>query len=140
MEYKTRDFGVVDIAPEREITMADPIFGFESYRRFTLLHDEETGCDITFLQSLDEPGLCFIILDPLAVCEDYAPEIPEHILDKLGDGEYAVRVIASVPLDFAKTTVNLKSPLVINLDTRRASQVILEQNYPVRQPIAKEAE
>ncbi|MBR2876580.1 MAG: flagellar assembly protein FliW, partial [Clostridia bacterium] len=32
-------------------------------------------------------------------------------------------------------TVNLKSPVIINSTTGVAAQIILEQDYPVRQPI-----
>ncbi len=32
-------------------------------------------------------------------------------------------------------SVNLKAPLIINADTRKASQVILEADYPVKYAI-----
>ena len=48
-----------------------------------------------------------------------------------------VLCIARVPEDYKETTVNLKSPIVINMDTKKAAQVILPKNYPYRQPIFK---
>ncbi len=140
MKYQTRDFGEVEIEEVKVVEMVQPIFGFDEYRKYTLIHDEEMGTEITWLQSLEEPSLCFILLDPMSFAKDYEPFIPEALLKTLGDGELALRVIAAIPQDFKKTTVNMKSPVIINIDTRKGAQVILEQDYPVRCPLMKDGE
>ena len=35
-------------------------------------------------------------------------------------------------MDKKDTTVNLKAPLVINTDTRKGCQVIVEDDYPIK--------
>ena len=41
-------------------------------------------------------------------------------------------VTITVPSDLTKMSVNLKAPLIINVDTKKAAQVILEEDYPVK--------
>jgi flagellar assembly factor FliW len=37
--------------------------------------------------------------------------------------------------EFANSTINLKSPVLIDSETRYAAQVILEEDYPIRAPL-----
>ena len=135
MIYKTRDFGEREIPDSKVLIFKQPIFGFDNYTRFTLIFDEEIGEQIVWLQSLEEPELCFLMFDPSVYEGFYKPEITEDVEKCLGAGEYACWVVLSVKEDFNDSTVNLKSPVIINTTSGVASQVILEQNYPVRHPI-----
>ena len=47
-------------------------------------------------------------------------------------------VIAVVPSDVKKTTVNLKSPIVINRTKSTAAQIILDESYDIKFPIFRE--
>jgi len=42
---------------------------------------------------------------------------------------WLVMVVAE---DFKESTVNLKSPIIVNLDERRAAQFIAEEDYTIR--------
>lgn len=44
-------------------------------------------------------------------------------------------VTVTVPKNPREATVNLKAPLIINADTRKASQIIVESDYPVKYKI-----
>jgi flagellar assembly factor FliW len=101
----------------------------------TLIFDEEIGEQIVWLQSLEEPELCFLMFDPSVYEGFYKPEITEDIEKCLGAGEYACWVVLSVKEDFNESTVNLKSPVIINTATGVAAQTILEQDYSVRHPV-----
>lgn len=135
MIYKTRDFGEREIPDSKVIIFKQPIFGFEDYTRYTMIFDEEIGEQIVWLQSLEEPELCFFLFDPSAFNDFYKPEITEDTEKSLGAGEYACWVVLSVKEDFNESTVNLKSPIVINTATGVAVQTILEQDYPIRHPV-----
>lgn len=135
MIYKTRDFGEREIPDSKVLVFKQPIFGFDDYTRYTMIFDEEIGEQIVWLQSLEEPGLCFLLFDPSAFEDFYNPEITEDVERSLGVGDYSCWVVLSVKEEFNKSTVNLKSPIIINTASGVASQVILEQNYPVRHPI-----
>ena len=135
MIYKTRDFGEREIPDSKVIIFKQPIFGFEDYTRYTMIFDEEIGEQIVWLQSLEEPELCFFLFDPSAFDDFYKPEMTEDTEKSLGAGEYACWVVLSVKEDFNESTVNLKSPIVINTATGVAVQTILEQDYPIRHPV-----
>lgn len=76
------------------------------------------------------------VIDPLAVKQDYAPLVNDDLLTTIGGMEnILVLVTITVPSDLTKMSVNLKAPLIINADTRKASQVILEADYPVKYAI-----
>jgi flagellar assembly factor FliW len=135
MIYKTRDFGEREIPDSKILIFKQPIFGFDDYTRYTMIFDEEIGEQIVWLQSLEEPDLCFFLFDPSTFGDFYKPEITEEVEKNLGTGEYACWVVLSVKEDFNDSTVNLKSPIVINTATGVAVQTILEQDYPVRHPV-----
>lgn len=139
MKYQTRDFGAVELDESQIIEFVRPVFGFEKYHKFTVLCDETIGTRITWLQSLEEPGLCFILADPDAISADYAPILPPETERLLGAGEYACWAIAVIR-ENGKSTANLKSPILINMESGRGMQVILDQEYPVRFPLVGEAQ
>ena len=135
MVIETRDFGRMELDENAVVEFVSPIYGFDALRRFVLLSDDELGAGLIWMQSVDEVDVCFILLDTEEVGLDYVPEVPGEMLELLGmeAGENPiVRVIAVVPEDFKKTRVNLKSPVVINSKNRKAAQVILEADYPIR--------
>ena len=100
-----------------------------------MIFDEEIGEQIVWLQSLEEPSLCFLLFDPSSFNDFYKPEITEETEKLLGSGDYACWTVLSLKEDFDESTVNLKSPVLLNTATGVAAQVILEQDYPVRHPI-----
>ena len=104
-----------------------------------MIFDEEIGEQIVWLQSLEEPSLCFLLFNPSQFEAFYKPEITEENEKLLGTGEYACWTILSLKDDFEASTVNLKSPVIINTTTGVAAQVLLEQDYPVRHPIMEGA-
>ncbi len=135
MIYKTRDFGEREIPDSKVIIFKQPVFGFDDYTRYTLIYDEEIGDQIVWLQSLEEPQLCFLLFDPSPFADTYNPQLSDEQKKLLGEGEYECWTVLSVK---DASTVNLKSPIFVNTQTGVAAQVILEQDYPVRQPVLGE--
>ena len=138
MTIETRDFGTIDISESGILKFKLPILGFEEYRDFVILYDDNMGDSISWLQSVDERDICFIIIDPTHLSESYRPVIPDDALTalNLSAKEAALRCLMVVPKDISAATVNLKSPLVINPAERLAAQVVLEGDYPVRAAIS----
>lgn len=138
MIIKTKYFGEIDLGEEKVIDFPQGIMGFEGYVKYTLLYDIEEGEKpvITWLQSLEEPGLAIPIMNPLFVKSDYNPIIEDALLTPLGEvnnENVLVFVTVTVPEDMTKMTVNLKAPFVINSETRKGCQIIVENNdYPVK--------
>ncbi|MDL2252737.1 flagellar assembly protein FliW [Ruminococcaceae bacterium OttesenSCG-928-I18] len=133
MTIQTRDFGVMELDENELLTFRSPIYGYEELSQYALLTFETTGDGISWLQSVDDPEICFILLDPEEVGLPYHPSLPSEVTELLGGEESIVfRLIAVVPENFHDTTVNLKSPIVINTEKRLAAQVILDEDQPIR--------
>lgn len=141
MKINTKAFGEIEISDDKLITFENGIIGFPDLKRFTLLHDEEqgTGAGIRFLQSIEEPGFAMPVMDPLIVKPDYDPEVEDELLTCLGDlsqENLLVLVTVTVPKDLKQMSVNLQGPLIINVDERKACQLIVENSdYPVKFPV-----
>lgn len=141
MKINTRIFGEIEVADDKVLTFDNGIIGFPELKHFTLLHDEEkgTGVGIRFLQSVEEPTFALPVMDPLLVKTDYDPQVNDELLAGLGEltpENILVLVTVTVPADLTQMTVNLQGPFVINVDERKACQIIAEGNeYPVKFPI-----
>ncbi len=135
MNILTRDFGEIEVAPEDIITFASPMFGFEELNRYVFLFAEE-NTNIVWLQSVDNPHICFILADPKIVEDNYNPRLSPEVRDALGEGDYLFWLVVVVAEDFRDSTINMKSPVVVNLHTKRAVQTILEEDLPLRRPLA----
>lgn len=138
MLIETRDFGQMEVLEADKIYFVEPIYGFEEYRRFVLLCENEMP-GFFWLQSMDEPALCFILVEPQVVQENYAPTLPvAEISQKLGQGKTNLLLMTVIRDNVKDSTVNLRSPVVLNPKTQNGMQVILEESLPIRYPLAGE--
>ncbi|MCR4601865.1 MAG: flagellar assembly protein FliW [Clostridia bacterium] len=148
MKLQTKYFGEMDYEKEEVISFPDGLFGFEDEKEFLLIRFDNENDALLSLQSVNTPSLAFITVNPFRFVTGYEPDIPEEDVEFLGVsapeqvGLYAIAVVGSEVKD---TTVNLRAPLVINVETRKGRQVLLETaEYSFRQVImsaeqAKEA-
>lgn len=141
MKVETRVFGEIDIEEDKIITFPNGIIGFPELTRFTLIHDEEKGigAGIRWLQSLEELGFAMPVMDPLVVKDNYNPEVNDELLEPAGNvtpDNMLVLVTVTVPADITQMTVNLRGPIIINADEKKACQIIVDgEDYPVKYPI-----
>ncbi len=140
MTITTKVFGEVTIDDEKIIHFPSGIIGFPDLTEFALIHDEEKGSgSIHWLQSMQEPAFAMPVMDPLLVMPEYNPEVDDDLLKKIGEivpEELLVLVTVTVPSDLTKMTVNLKGPIIINAEEKKACQIIVEgDNYVVKYPI-----
>lgn len=141
MKVNTKIFGEVDIEDDKLIEFSGGIIGFPELTTFALIHDEEkgVGAGIRWLQSMQEPTFAMPVMDPLNVVPDYNPEVEDELLKDLGElneENLLVLVTVTVPSDLTKMSVNLKGPIIINAQIRKACQVIVESDeYTVKFPI-----
>ncbi len=138
MKANTRLFGTIDIADDKIITMEKGMIGFPELNHFALIFDEEKGqkqTSILWLQSMDDADIAFPVMDPHAVKEDYNPNVSEEIVAPLGEltpeNTYLL-VTVTVPKKVEDFSVNLKAPIVVNMDNRKGVQLIVEDDYPVK--------
>lgn len=138
MKIYTKIFGEIEVSDDKILTFENGIIGFPELKHFTLLHDEErgTGAGIRYLQSLEEPAFAMPVMDPLLVKPDYDPEVNDELLSNVGNltsENILVLVTVTVPSDLTNMSVNLQGPIVINVEERKACQIIIEgSGYPVK--------
>lgn len=138
MLVKTRHFGEIELDESKVMVFDNGILGFEDNKRFTLLYDNEEGDrpEISWLQSLDEPSLAIPVISPFIVKPDFNPEVEDELLKPLGilnEDNIVVLVSITVPVNPEKISANLKAPFVINSDSRKGIQVIVENSdYEVK--------
>ena len=140
MKADTRLFGEIDIDEEKIIQFEQGIIGFPDLQSFTLIYDEEKKGKgaISWLQSMDEPELAIPVMDPLLMYSGYNPTVEEEVLKTLGDlteENLFVLVTVTIPQKIEDIAINLKAPMVINSDTRKAKQIIVEDDFPVNYKI-----
>jgi flagellar assembly factor FliW len=125
MEVRTTRFGVIEIADDRVITFPKGLLGFAEYRRYCLLEPGEDAC-FFWLQSLDDPGLAFVVTDPSLFVPDFTVPIRQEQLDELGLKSLAdAQVFIIVNKVDQQLTGNMQGPLVINTLTRTGEQFVL---------------
>lgn len=105
-----------------------PLLGFSHLRRFILLpHAQDSP--FLYLQSAENPGICFVVVDPLLWVPDYA--IPQGDIVDLGSkDEWAALTLCTIDPSQRRMTTNLRSPLVVNKTSRRGGQYVLSVPYP----------
>ena len=143
IKINTRDFGETEISESAVFSFPTGVFAFEDDRKFALLSPLGDDTYPMWLQSMDRPELCFIVFDPSLIDESYQVTLnpgEKRILNLKEGDEIRCLAIAKVPEDFRQTTVNMKSPIVINPETNTALQVILPLDYPFRHPIYESGE
>lgn len=139
MVINTKIFGEIEVNDEKIITFPQGIVGFPDLMKFMLIHESESGGGIKWMQSIEEPAFAMPVIDPLIVCNDYNPSVEDELLKPLGEvteDNMLVLVTITVPSDITKMTVNLKAPIIINGDTRKAGQLIVDdETYLVKFPV-----
>ncbi len=138
MQCRSTRFGTCDVRPDAVLTFPSGILGFPDCRRYVIL-DHDTDAPFKWLQSLDEPGLAFVILDPAYFHPEYDVQVPHEALlevESKDNEELIVSVLLTIPSnDPTGITANLRGPLLMNPRTKLCKQLILSDSYPTRFPL-----
>ena len=121
------------LGDESIITFDDGVPAFEDAKSFTLITNDDIK-PFMYLKSLEVEDLGFVCIDPFLICKDYLIKISAADLSKLSlkEPENALCFcFVTVRPDPKDNTANLLAPVIINLENRKAKQIILE-NYPVK--------
>jgi flagellar assembly factor FliW len=134
----TSRFGLVSVTSDDVIHFPEGLLGFNELRRFVLLDDPADEI-FAWLQSCEEPGIAFPLLEPELFTNGYSVQLTKHDMEILGlasrEGARCFSVI-TIPADPTQMTANLKAPVVINVAKRTARQCVLQDNQlNIREPI-----
>ena len=130
MKISTKQFGEIEIDEERIIQLPLGIPGFRDYKRYVILQKKETVPFFLF-QSMDDPNLSFVVLDPTIIFPEYTVEkadLEKAVQWELDTEEISCFVIVTIPSGTPEEmTANLLAPLVIN-NKRREGLQLIQQN------------
>jgi flagellar assembly factor FliW len=131
---ETKNFGEISFEPDTELEFPSGLPGFDSRRRFVAVRLAESD-PLIYLQSLEDPDLCFISMPILAVDPLYKLKVSDEDLDQLGlpqarQPRIGQDIMCLTVLSVRETglTANLLAPIVVNLRNRKAVQAVAPES------------
>lgn len=142
MKLETKHFGEINYEEGSELLFEAGLPGFENIKRYILIENPEEESMFKWLQSIDDPVLAFAIVNPFLIVQDYDFELSDEDADSIGLQNAVDAVVYSilvVPQDLTKVSMNLKAPLIINVQNKRGAQIVLDTDkYTVRHYVLDE--
>ncbi|MGQ9617157.1 MAG: flagellar assembly protein FliW [Spirochaetota bacterium] len=140
MKIQTKPYGEIEVSEKQRLFFPEGIIGFEDIKYYFMLDSREGP--YYWLQAEGYPELAFIIMNPRLFKDDYKLMVREEDLKSIdinSRDEMLDFVILTVPEDLTKISANLMGPIIINRKTRKAKQVISENDeYTVKHYIIDE--
>jgi flagellar assembly factor FliW len=88
------------------------------------------------MQSIDHQDICFILANPQAFALKTPSSLPLEVLDLFEVNSFEeldVAYIVNIKDSLEQATVNLKSPVIFNPISKKAAQIILNEDLPLRE-------
>ncbi len=142
MEINTSQFGEISVNQNKIIEFAREILGFEGYTKFTIIDNLEDEI-FYWLQSVEDPDLAFMMIDPTEFIADYKIDIPAKFREKIKlktKQEMVVYTLVVIQEEKNYVSTNLKAPIIINHKQQKGGQLVLETDYPTRYYLMKKGE
>ncbi len=132
MKFESTHFGTLDIRADGIVLFPDGIIGYENYRHWVILWEEDSDA-VCWLQSLDDPNLVFSAVMPHRFVPQYVLRISrdEFVSLPWAAGDDSI-VLALVSKHDDQLTINLKAPLLVNMDRNVARQAIVVDEQPLQ--------
>jgi len=128
MRITSKALGEIEFGKDQIIEMPSGMVGFPEYHRFILIPFADPEVPFLSWQCIDDPALCFILIDPAIICPDYEVAVPVEEFEDIhlkSPLEGSVYVVVTVPADAREMTVNLMGPIVVNHSSCKAKQLVL---------------
>ena len=129
----TTRFGEITVPEEQCITLPDGLLGFEQEHQYGLL-ESRPGSPFHWLQSLTNPALAFVVVNPYDFFPDYAFSISDADVERLAlTSAEQTAALTLVTIASPEVTTNLLGPVIVNLATRQGRQIVLaDSSYTTR--------
>lgn len=121
LNVPTRLFGPLAIPLESCYDFSLGLPGFPELRTFALLAAAPSG--LHWLQSVDDPTLAFLLIDPARLVPDF-----DRRGMRAGPEDLVLAIVTLPSEQGAPATANLQAPLLLDPATRTARQCILERS------------
>lgn len=132
MLLRTTRFGTLNVNSEDVIAAPAGFPGLEDCRQWVLLADAANDA-LGWLQSVSRPETALPVVSPRRFVPDYRfrayrSELAPLELASL-DEAHVLTVVAEHD---GRLTLNLKAPIVVNIRTRTARQIVVNDDHPLQ--------
>lgn len=136
MKIHTTRFGSIEIEPDDILFFRSGLIGFEDCRHWVLLADAD-NTSVAWLQSMQHSDVAMPVVSPRRFVTSYQVRLDPTDVDLLQLSEVEQAFVLSIVSRNEETlTLNLRAPLVINLDRRIGSQIITVDAQPMQYELA----
>ncbi len=139
MQLRTTRFGPIEIQIDDVVLFPQGLIGFEDHRHWVILADADDDT-IAWLQSVSRAEIALPIVSPKRFVPEYSVRVASSELEplKLASVDQA-HVLNIVSRNGEWLTLNLKAPLIVNLDRRLGRQVVTIDEQPTQHHLAQVA-
>jgi flagellar assembly factor FliW len=139
MKIETTRFGSVDIEPDDLLHFPSGLLGLEECLHWVLLADAENNA-LGWLQNISRPEVALAVVCPRRFVPEYQVRISRGELTPLQLAEIReAQVLVILGKNEMGITLNLRAPLVINLQRRLGRQVITNGEQPLQYQLTGES-
>lgn len=139
MEIRTTRFGSIAIEPGDVIEFPSGILGLDGCLKWVLLADAQNDA-LGWLQSTTREDVALAVVSPKRFAPDYQARVSRSELSPLGLTDMQdAHVLVVVGKDAQTITLNLKAPLIFNLQRRLGRQVVTNDDQPVQFKLCDES-
>ena len=132
MIIETSRFGNVEIEVDDVLSFPLGILGYADYRRWVILADSDNPA-VAWLQSLDRSDMAMAIVSPRRFLKDYQVKItPKHVAPLLLTSVEQAHTFCMVSKHETRLTMNLRAPIIVNLDRGIGIQVVTSDEQPTQ--------
>ncbi len=141
MEINSKLLGKMEYEKESIIRFEEGIIGITDKKEFIFI-EKEDFLPFNYLQSVEDPNFSLIVINPFFVEKDYIYDISKDDLKSLNvqdDSDFFIVAIVVFANKIENITVNLRAPIIININSKAAKQVLLlNEDYDIEAPLVKE--
>ena len=133
MEVKGTRFGTLQIEEDEIITMEGGLLGFPNSSSY-LMFPYDKGSSFFWLQSINEPEIAFIVINPFDFFNDLVFEVGDEDAASINlerGEDVEIFTLVTIP-DGSPTEMrtNLAGPVVVNVSNRQGRQILVKEFSP----------
>jgi len=135
MKLNTKYHGVREYEEKDILNLKKGLPGFEGLKKFVIFPVEDNEV-FSILHSVEDDSVGLVVVSPFYVIKDYEFKLEDEKIKELKiESPEDVLVLNTVTLNskIENMTVNLKAPIVININSKLGEQIIVDNpNYSIK--------
>ncbi|MBM4005347.1 MAG: hypothetical protein FJ295_18985 [Planctomycetes bacterium] len=137
MIIHTTRFGNVEFQADDILTLPKGLVGYETEQYWVLLADEDNE-SIAWLQQVARPELAMAVVSPRRFVPDYNLHVSSRQLELLQlSPEASPYVLVVLSRNADQLTINLRAPILLNLQQRLGRQLLTLDEQPLQLAVAR---